>query len=200
MNAWLKTFAAIATALLSACSTHPARQQSTATVEPVTKPVSPPQAPGDDNYDAANNPPLTRRKDGKILNLVRIMDGGICKNELQGVSGSFLVYADPQDIERIKREKPKEIFKDYEAKIQNFASEILEQAIEHTNLALDPFSLGDDVMQEKLSAQLTKNFHSAATHPLTDFARETTLTIDVTPFAPSLVFYQKGCDVSRFEH
>lgn len=198
MKARVKTFTAVAVSLLSACSTQPAQRQNTAAVEATAKPA-PQQAKPAENYDAAANPPLTTTKDGKTLNLVRIMDGGICKNESQGASGSFLVYADPQDLERIKREKPKEIFKDFEAKIQHLASEALEEAIGQTNLAVDPFSLGDDVAQEKLAVQLTKNFLNAASGPVAAFDQETTLTIDVTPFPPSLMFYQKGCDAKRFE-
>jgi len=47
--------------------------------------------------------------------------------------------------------------------------------------------------------QLTKNFLNAASGPVDAFDQETTLTIDVTPFPPSLMFYQKGCDAKRFE-
>lgn len=196
-NNKVKIFTAVTVTLLSACSTQPAQRQNITAVEAEPKP-HPQEETLPPGYNASINPPLTITQGGKTLNLVRVMDGGICKNELQGASGSFLVYADPQDIERIKREKPKEIFKDFETKIQNFSSEILEQAIDQTNLAVDPFSLGDDVMQEKLAAQLTKNFHKAARKPLAVFTRETTLTIDITPFPPSLIFYQKGCDINRF--
>lgn len=196
MNPLVKAFTAVAASLLSACSTQPAQRQNTP-MEAVANP--PPQENQPDNYDAANNPPLTTKKNGKTLNLVRIMDGGTCKNELQGVSGSFLLYADPHDIERIRREKPKEIFKDFEEKIQHFTSEILGLAADQTNLSIDPFSLGDDVTQQNLAVQLTKNFRNAALRPLATFTHETTLTIDVMPFSPSLVFYQKGCDASRFQ-
>ena len=151
------------------------------------------------NSNGQLNPPLTITKDHKQLNLVRIMDGGICKNEFQGASGSFLVYADLNDIERIKREKTNEVFNEFETKIQHFSSEVLEKAIQQTNLAIDPFSLGEDVMQQKLAEQLISNFRTAAASPLDAFKRETTLTIDVTPFSPSLVFYQKGCDMNHFD-
>jgi hypothetical protein len=193
----IKIFIAIIASLGSACSTQSSRNPDSTALEPVVK-TQPQQEKQPDNYTAAN-PPLTVIKDGKKLNLVRVMDGGICKNELQGASGSFLVYANPQDIERIKHEKPKEIFKDFETKIQNFSAMILEHAISQTNLAVDPFSLGDDVMQEKLAAQLTKNFRNAASQPLAAFARETTLTVDIMPFSPSLIFYQNGCSLGQLE-
>lgn len=196
MNAWVKIFTTLTVSLLSACSTQPTQQPSSAAGVETESHSS--QETQSDNNDASNDPPFTVIKDGKTLNLVRIMDGGICKNELQGASGAFLVYADPKDIERIKREKPKEIFKDFESRIQNFSSKVLERAVDQTNLSIDPFSLGDDVMQEKLAMQLTKNFRNAVSRPLAAFIHETSLTIDVTPFSPSLIFYQKGCDVSRF--
>lgn len=59
---------------------------------------------------SGQNPPMTIMKGEKKLNLVRIMDSGICKNESQGAKGDFLLYADPNDIERIKREKGAAIF------------------------------------------------------------------------------------------
>lgn len=125
------------------------------------------------------------------------MDGGICKNNFQGVKGEFLVYADVKDIERIKREKTPAIFKDFEDKIQAFSTRVLQEAIEATNLEEDPFSLGEDEAQQKLTTQLVKNFRIAATPQVKAFQKETTLTIDVTPFSPSFVFYQKGCDMSN---
>jgi len=195
MNTWVITLTAAALSLLSACSTQTTQKQDAGEGAKTL----PQQGKQPDNYDASTNPPLTINKDGITLNLVRIMDGGICKNELQGANGSFLVYADPQDLERIKREQPKEIFKDFEAKIQKLSSEALEVAIDQTNLAEDPFSLGEDMMREKLAAQLIKNFRNAASRPLIAFSQETTLTIEVTPFPPSLTFYQNGCDVSHFE-
>jgi hypothetical protein len=196
MNTRAKIFTTLAVSLLSACATEPTPQPNTvAAIEPKPQ-IQQEELPPDHN--PYTDPPLTITKNGKPLNLVRIMDGGVCKNELQGASGSFLVYADPHDIERIKKEKPKEIFKDFETKIQSFSTEILQQAINQTNLTADPFSLGDDVMQERLAEQLIKNFHEAATRPLSAFTRETTLMIEVTPFPPSLTFYQKGCDMTRF--
>ena len=43
------------------------------------------------------------------------------------------------------------------------------------------------------------NFNDAATVPVTKFQKETTLTIDITAFQPSLVFFQKGCDETKLE-
>ncbi|MGR8940176.1 MAG: hypothetical protein ACU83V_09070 [Gammaproteobacteria bacterium] len=199
MNSWVKFAAAFAVLLLGACSTQHVKPQGKE-----TDAVAPARQPEKEALTVDSNdgfaPPLTMTKDNKKLNLVRIMDGGICINHLQGARGSFLVYADPDDIERIKREKPKEIFNDFELKIQNFSSEVLEKAIKQMDLSIDPFSLGDDVMQQKLAEQLIINFRAAAQPSLSAFKRETTLTIDVAPFSPSLIFYQKGCAIGDTDH
>jgi hypothetical protein len=182
--------------ILAACSTQQVQQQT------VNQPV-PSEANSESDSSAENswsgsrfNPPSQIIKDNKSLSLVRIMDGGMCKNNFQGARGEFLVYADVKDIERIKREKTPAIFKDFENKIQAFSTRVLQEAIEATNLAEDPFSLGEDEAQQKLAMQLVKNFRLAATPEVKAFQKETTLTIEVTPFTPSFVFYQKGCDMS----
>jgi len=148
---------------------------------------------------SGQNPPMTIMKDGKKLNLVRVMDGGICKNEFQGAKGAFLFYADPNDIERIKREKGTTVFGVFETRIQTIAGDALQEAVDKTNLSEDPFALGDDEAQQKLAKQLTQNFRNAAAYAIDGFQKETTLTIDITAFPPSLIFYQKGCEVTQDE-
>jgi hypothetical protein len=138
-------------------------------------------------------------KGEKKLNLVRIMDGGACKNDLQGVKGTFLLYADPSDIDRIKKDKGNKIFSDFESKIQAIASDSLQQAINESNLAEDPFALGEEEAQQKLAKQLTQNFNSASTVPIKGFEKETTLTIAITTFVPSFIFFQKGCEALRMD-
>lgn len=200
MNSWVKLAATCAVLSLGACSAQhvkPQGHESDAAAAPARQPEK--EALTADSNDGFSPPPTVSRGNKK-LNLVRIMDGGICINHLQGASGSFLVYADPDDIERIKREKSKEIFNDFELRIQNFSSEVLEKAIKQMDLSIDPFSLGDDVMQQKLADRLINNFHAAAQPSLSAFKRETTLTIDVAPFSPSLIFYQKGCNLGDTDH
>ena len=199
MNLWIKLIATITVVLLTSCSAQQIniQENKASVIEPEKQPQQ------DDHfadYDDSLNPPLTITKDNKKLTLVKIMDGGMCKNKLQGARGSFLVYADANDIERIKRDKPQGIFNEFETKIQNFSSEAFEKAIEKTNLSIDPFSLGDDVMQQKLAEQLINNFRIAAEPSLTSFKKETTLTINVIPFSRSFIFYQEGCDISRNDY
>ncbi len=177
---------------LAGCSTDGVKQDDVA-VKPVDK-ISP--AINNELGGSGQAPRMTVTKAGKTLNLVRIMDGAVCKNELEGAKGTFLVYAYPADIERIKREKGVKIFSEFEGKIQTFSEQVLQAAVDKTNLAQDPFALGADAEQQKLAQQLDNNFRSSAAAAINAFEKETTLTIDVSAFPPSLVFYQKGCEAT----
>lgn len=178
---------------LAACSTQNLKQD-TETATPADKsPAMARPAP------SGQNPQLNITKNGKTLNLVRIMDGAACKNDFEGVKGVFLLYADPNDIERIKREKGTKVFSEFETKIQELSEDVLQEALNLTNLAKDPFAIGDDVAQQKLAGQLATNFHNAATDAINEFEKETTLTIDVMAFPPSLIFYQQGCQPTLLE-
>jgi hypothetical protein len=175
---------------LTACST-----QEIKPVGPnLSKPEIPALTPNEGSQFSDKNPPLTMMKGAKKLNLVRVMDGGACKNELQGVKGTFLLYANQDDIERIKTSKGTKVFSEFENQIQALSTDALQQAINESNLAEDPFALGEEEAQEKLAKQLSQNFLAAIATPLSAFEKETTLTIAITPFTPSFIFYQKGCE------
>lgn len=193
MTSKVRLFTGMTFITLAACSTQQIQQNTPDQAKPVDS--APPTQGTWSN--SGPTPPLNIKKGKKTLNLVRIMDGGVCKNEYQGARGEFLIYADPNDIERIKREKTPEIFKDFENKIQAFSSQVLQEAVDATNLAEDPFSLGADESQQKLATQLARNFRSSVTSAVDAFQKETTLTIDIAPFSPSFIFYQKGCDMDR---
>ena len=190
MNASVKFLTHITFIILAACSAQEVKQDAAT------------NAATDNSSTIANgavqvigqNPPMSITKGGKKLNLVRIMDGAICKNEYQGAKGAFLLYADPNDIERIKREKGAAVFSAFETKIQDISGDVLQEAIDKMNLSEDPFTLGEDEAQQKLASKLANNFHNAASDAVDTFQKETTLTIDITAFRPSLVFYQKGCE------
>ena len=195
MNASLKFLTIFTFITLTACSTSEIKQDATTTKVTDKAPTMANEA----ELMSGQNPPMTIMKGDKKLNLVRIMDGGICKNEFQGAKGAFLLYADPNDIERIKREKGTAIFSAFETKIQDLSGNVLQDAIDKTNLSEDPFALGEDEAQEKLADKLANNFRNAASGVIDTFQKETTLTIDITPFPPSLVFYQKGCEATHIE-
>ncbi|MGZ4955834.1 MAG: hypothetical protein ACXV8Q_12030 [Methylobacter sp.] len=195
MKASIQILISIVFITLSACSTQEVKQD----VKAIPAPDKAPVITEGSAQMSGQNPPLTWTKGNTTLNLVRIMDGGVCKNDFQGVKGAFLLYADPTDIERIKREKGPQIFGDFENKIQTLATEALQEAINATNLAEDPFALGADEAQEKLTKQLSINFRNSVANPIKLFQKETTLTIDVVPFAPSFTFYQQGCEATHPE-
>lgn len=195
MKASLKVLISMAFIALTACSAQEIKQETIAIPTVDTLPA----IPNDSVQNSSQNPPLTLAKGNKTLNLVRIMDGGACKNDYQGAKGAFLIYADPTDIERIKREKGPKVFSDFENKIQNFSTAALQEAVIATNLAEDPFALGADESQEKLTKQLSNHFRENIADAVTLFQKATTMTIDVLPFAPSFVFYQKGCDAAHLE-
>ncbi len=195
MKASVQILISMAFIALTACSTQEVKQETT----PVPAPDKLPAITNEALQPSGQNPPVTLIKGDKTLNLVRIMDGGACKNEYQGAKGAFLVYADPADIERIKREKGTQIFGNFETKIQNFSIQALQDAINATNLAEDPFALGADEAQEKLTKQLSNNFRRSIADAVKLFQKETTLTVDVVPFAPSLIFYQQGCEAAHPE-
>lgn len=192
MNRRIRHISPYTLLLLSACTA------------PIPTPVStsPSNAPtlaAEPDTPIGPTPPATLQKGKQILSLVRVMDGGVCKNELQGAKGTFLLYADLQDIERLKHDQGTAVFNKFASKIEDLSSHALQAAIDETNLAEDPFSLGEDEAQEKLAHTLSQAFHAAATTALVQFQQETTLTIDITAYTPSLVFYQKGCSTELVE-
>ena len=195
MKAGVKFLTFITLIVLAACTTQEVKQDAATDTGPDQSPIVANEA----EAMSGQNPPMTLMKDGKKLNLVRVMDGGICKNEFQGAKGVFLLYTDPNDLERIKGEKGTAVFSAFETKIQAIAANGLQEAIDKTNLSEDPFALGEDEAQQKLAKQLTQNFRNAAADAIDGFQKETTLTIDITAFPPSLIFYQKGCEVTQDE-
>lgn len=180
---------------LVACSTQEVKPK----IAPAPPSSSSPTINDSSSRRSDQNPPMTLNKGEKNLTLVRAMDGGACKNEYQGVKGTFLIYADPNDVERIKRDKGTQIFSAFENQIQTFSAQALQEAINEINLAEDPFALSADEAQEKLTKQLSGNFRGNIAEAVKQFQQQTTLTIDIVPFAPSLFFYQQGCEAASQE-
>jgi hypothetical protein len=183
MKATVLLFIRISFFTLSGCSAHEVKTETTHDIH-------------QNRQLSIQNPPMTILRGERKLNLIKIMDGGICKNELEGAEGAFLIYADLSDVSRIKHEQGAAIFSSLENQIQQLSGDVLQEAIDKTNLSEDPFALDEDDAQQKLATQLTKNFRNAATDDLVRFKKETTLTIDVTAYSPSLIFYQKGCEAT----
>jgi hypothetical protein len=192
MYASLKFLISITFVSLVACSTQETKQNTTTSDNDIAAHTD--KLPGDAPLQTSGkSPPLTIMKGKKKLSLVRIMDGGFCKNESQGVKGSFLLYADSNDIKRINHKKGTAIFREFEARIQELTADVLHEAIEKTNLSEDPFALSEDDAQQKLDNELIKNFRISASDAIKKFQKETSLTIEIMVYRPSLVFYQKSC-------
>ena len=79
----------------------------------------------------------------------------------------------------------------FETKIQDISGDVLQEAIDKTNLSEDPFALGEDEAQQKLANKLVNNFRNAATDAIDTFQKETTLTIDITAFPSFSCFLSK---------
>lgn len=177
--------------LLAACATEKPKEP------PAPAPNLVPVPPADNRAQQPGlegpAPAMTIDKAGKKLSLVRVMDGAACKSPLEGAKGTFLVYADLNDIERIKKQQGPKVFREFELKIQTFSEAVLQEALDNTNLADNPFALGQDEAYQQLATQLSENFQQAANAAIAKFEQETSLTINVTPFAPSLVFFRDGC-------
>ncbi|GAB6142074.1 hypothetical protein JCM14076_28030 [Methylosoma difficile] len=206
MNKALATLAVFATLNLLACSSQPSKDTPAVTAAPeastATAPAAPQQPPviANEKYmQEGQNPPMSIKQGKKTLGLVRIMDGGVCKNPQQGTRGSFLIYADLDDIKHIKKQKGEKIFAEFETKIQEFSAEALQEAVDQTNLGQDPFVLDNQEAQDKLAKQLDSQFQKAVAGALKQFKKDHHLTVDVVAFQPSFIFFQSGCDTAFIE-
>lgn len=175
--------------VMTSCSTQSVKQDA--------------ETPASEEAEALNlskqEPPLVSFKGNQTLNLVRIMDGAVCKNDQQGAKGEFLLYADPKDLDRIKQDQGEKIFRDFEQKIEIFSANVFEQVISNTTLTEDPFALGDYEAHQKLAQQVADSFKGAIANDIDHFQQETGLPIDIVAFPSSFVFYHKGCDLSKME-
>ncbi|NOQ35898.1 MAG: hypothetical protein GQ569_08380 [Methylococcaceae bacterium] len=175
---------------LSACSTQPTKKSTTentekesnASVESIT--VNNTTAPDE----------LSRQKGDKTLKLVRVMEGGACKNAKQGVSGMFLLYAHPDDVDRIKKTQGAEVFAKFEKSISEFSMIALQRAVNNSEFSKLVF-IKDEAEQQKTTQQLIQNFNNYITTAINEFEKESTLTIVIEPSLDSLNFYLDGCDI-----
>lgn len=189
----ITVIAAVFISLAAACTTEPAKP----TVE---------EEPDDfslftvDPLEAAEDaPPSTHVKDARTLNLVRIMEGGACKNDREGVEGLFLLYADPDDIERIKISQGAQIFGDFEREIETMAAAALQETIKGIYIAGDSFFPDSPTGRQDRVTEFSLQFADTIENAIDAFQQRTSLTIDIVPFSPSLYFYTDGCEISS-EH
>ncbi len=195
MKIFIQLLAAITLLSLTACSSQNVQQDQT---EPETAISTDKQKPQESGVSTGtiDVPPMTTIKAGKDLNLVRTLEGGACKNDQQGVFGMFLLYADINDIERIKQNKGAQIFSTYDKTIEKFSLVALQKAVQETDFAVNP-KIETDKSQQKIIRQLAKHFRIAVANTINSFQEETTLMIDVSPFTSSFILYTEGCELDR---
>ena len=190
MNKKNKLLNSILFSLLSACSAQTIQPEQNKPSTPIDSEIS---ITPISHESSLLTPDLTIVKSGKVLKLVRIMEGGVCKNKQQGVVGMFKLYANPNDITQIKQKQGKEIFADFELKIQDFSMLALQHAIDRLDFQ------GGKSAQQLLAEKLTKLFSELIANDISDFETKTTLTIDVLPIQDSLTIYLDGCEIPH-EH
>lgn len=189
----IAVIAAVSMILVASCSTGTVKQPVEEEAEELTlfevEPLD----------DAEGAPPSTHVRSGKTLNLVRVMEGGACKNDREGVEGLFLLYADPDDVERIKVSQGAQIFGDFEREIEAIAAAALQETIKGIYLAGDSFFPDSPTSLQNMISEFSLQFVDTIENAIDAFQRRTALTIDIVPFESSLYFYTEGCEITAVE-
>ena len=173
----------LACVFLTACSTQSIRPVADA---PVDSEISIEKAPG-------KNAVLTKVKAGKELKLVRIMEGGACNANQQGVVGLFSLYANPDDIDRIKLLQGSGIFASFESQIELFSMRALQQTVDHLNFQSDIHAQRKNDIQRQLADRFSVLFDDSIAEDISDFEAKTSLAIDVVSEPDSMAIYQSNC-------
>lgn len=179
--------------LLSACTT-PKPQPGLTTSTGVDS------EPADISLSKSKTPKglaMTKEKSGEILELVRIMEGGACKNEKSGAIASFMLYANSDDLKRLKQNQGTEVFADFEQTINDFSMLALQQALEKLDFEAGANSETEDTRLQQLQEELSVLFIDNIADNIVKFENDSSLMIDVIPNAWSL--YLDGCEIPH-EH
>ena len=179
---------------LVSCASDQAVKKGGSTEMPQDKTIQPEIEISQDNGSSL---PAIIKKSGKSLRLVKAMEGGSCKNDNQGAKGLFLLYADPDDVERIKLEKGSVIFADFEKQIHAFSLTAFDNAVKSTNIAIDPFAFDSGDAKRKLSDKLAEAFKLNVNKDITAFEAKTSLTIDIVAFKRAFKFYIDNCEATH---
>ena len=193
---------AVLTLLLSGCSTQPIAPDKQDQVDPSDQQQQTTTQPHPAQSDRQPHsltaaPPLSITRDNRKFALVRMMDGGVCKNDQQGAVGTFLLYADIDDTKRIKEKKGPAIFAEFEQSIRQFSLAAFKQAINQTEIAANPFALDERDRQQKVSDELIAHFIQAIKKPRRSFEQTTTLKVEIVPVARSFQFFFNGCKLNQ---
>ena len=191
MKALINSLTTIATSLaLIGCT-----PQTRPPIEAETVPSKIVSAPVIQAIPDAAKPAPSKLKGNRSLKLIKLLDGGVCKDDQQGVMGVFLLYASPEDFERIKQANGTEIFKDFEAEIQAFSLHAFKHAVNSTHIAINPFALDQDDARNQVATELIRKFNTAIQPDIAAFEQKSSLTIDIEPFSRSFQFYINGCEI-----
>lgn len=193
MNPSMFAILAIVSISLVACTSESVRSKADEESEDFTFYPSEPMEASDDV------PSPTHVKDGVMLRLVRVMEGGACKNEREGVEGLFLLYADPGDVERIKVTEGTRIFGDFEREVETISAMALQETIKSIYLGGDSLFPESPTSLQNMLNEFELQFADTIESAIDAFQQKTTLTIDILPFMPSLYFYNEGCELGHEE-
>lgn len=193
MNPKVLAVMMILSASLAACTVEPVR-------EPVDEELDEFFVYQADPMETSEDVPSpTHIKEGRELRLVRVMEGGVCKNEREGVEGLFLLYADTDDVERIKTTYGAQVFGEFEREIETISAMALQETIKGIYLGGDSIFPDSPTSQQNMLNEFELQFADTIERAIDDFQQKTTLTIDILPFIPSLYFYSEGCELSHEE-
>ncbi|MEQ1636236.1 MAG: hypothetical protein ABL903_06055 [Methylococcales bacterium] len=187
----LKLLTMLSLLALSACTSTPKIQT------PETPAVTNDQTIINKIPKAEGDPPMTILKAGKPMQLVRMMEGGACKNPQQGVKGVFLLYADADDVQRIKTQQGNQVFAEFEKTITDFSVVALQTVVNKINFGTDTPNSDPKVTHQNLTQQFQPLFQAAIASSITNFQTKSTLKIAVQPFDADLVFYKNGCEATK---
>lgn len=137
---------------------------------------------------------LSKLKMGKSLQLVRIMEGGACKNTQQGAFGLFKLYANLDDTKRIKQAQGSEVFADFELSIQNFSMHALQQAVNHFDFKIATNNSNTNHKQEQQAKSFAVLFSDLIANDIQVFEAKSSLVIDVIPDTDALLIYTDSCE------
>ncbi len=177
--------------VVSACSKQAIKTNTTTNEAAIVEEIS--------LQNALPAPDLFIFKGGEKLKLVRIMEGGACKNKFQGISGMFRLYANPEEVEQIKAKKGPTTFADFERSIEAFSMLAMQRSIDKLTFPTDLSDVDDHAVKQQLAEQFVTLFSGLIADDLTEFERNNALTIDVTPMPDALVIYLQGCSTPH-EH
>lgn len=193
MNPRVLAVMMIVSASLAACTVEPVRDAVDEEIDAFTVYQADPMDVSD------NVPSPTHVKEGRELRLVRVMEGGVCKNEREGVEGLFLLYADTDDIERIKITEGALVFGEFEREIETISAMALQEAIKGIYLGGDSIFPDSPTSEQNMLNEFELQFADTIESAIDAFQQKTTLTIDILPFIPSLYFYSEGCELGHEE-